>query len=87
VRVSCSVVLTRTLHRGIGVVRACEVLECEVKVCEVKVCEAKVCEAEAAVSDMVSVDRRSGREEFLLRMILTGTGSVAVRISISGFGR
>jgi hypothetical protein len=64
-------VLIMTLHRGIGVVRACEV-----KACEARVCEAKVREAEAVVSDMVGVDRRSGREEFPLRMILTGTGSV-----------
>lgn len=69
-------VLTRTLHRGIGVV----------KVCEAKACEAKVCEAKVAVSDMVGVARRSGREEVLLRVILTGTGSVEVRIGISGFG-
>jgi hypothetical protein len=35
---------------------------------------------------MVGVDRRSNREEILLRMILTGTGSVLVRIGLSGFG-
>ena len=75
-------VLTRTLHRGIGVVKVCEV-----KVCEVEACEAKVREAKVAVSDMVGVARRSGREEVLLRVILTGTGSVEVRIGISGFGR